>query len=264
MSTESAPPLRCRNLSVAVPGRELVRDLGLTLEAGELVAVLGRNGTGKTLTLATLASLRPLSGGSLEYQGVPAARWPRSRLARVLSLLPQEELDLFPGTVLETALIGRHPHIGRWRWESAADRAIVMRELERVGLDGLAGRPVASLSGGERRRLAIAQTLVQQPAVYLLDEPVNHLDPRHQLEALTLFRERVDQGAAAIISLHDVNLASRFAHRILLLHGDGRWSVGPTGEVLGCASLEALYDTPMEAVDWRGGRLYVPAPRRSR
>jgi iron complex transport system ATP-binding protein len=99
--------------------------------------------------------------------------------------------------------------------------------------------------------------LTQQPDVYLLDEPTNHLDPQHQLDALRLFREKADSGAAVIASLHDVNLAVRYADRCLLLYGDGRWDLGETNEVLDEQRLSRLYATPMEAVIWRTTRLFV-------
>ncbi|MGB5630449.1 MAG: ABC transporter ATP-binding protein, partial [Woeseiaceae bacterium] len=103
----------------------------------------------------------------------------------------------------------------------------------------------------------IAQVLTQQPDVYLLDEPTNHLDPQHQLDALRLFRERADAGAAVVASLHDVNLAVRYADRCLLLYGDGRWDLGSTSEVLDEQRLSRLYSTPMEAINWRTTRLFV-------
>ena len=101
--------------------------------------------------------------------------------------------------------------------------------------------------------------LTQQPDVYLLDEPTNHLDPQHQLDALRLFREKADEGATVIASLHDVNLAVRYADRCLLLYGDGRWDIGACSDVLDEDRLTELYDTRMEAVDWRATRLFIPS-----
>jgi iron complex transport system ATP-binding protein len=121
----------------------------------------------------------------------------------------------------------------------------------------LAQRDVLTLSGGERRRLAIAQVLTQQPDIYLLDEPTNHLDPQHQLDAMRVFRQAADNGAAVMASLHDVNLAVRFADRCLLLFGDGRWELGPSTEVLVETRLSELFATPMEAVSWRSHTLFV-------
>ena len=247
----------CRNLSVGVSGRRLVAALDLDVSRGELLAVLGQNGSGKTLTMHTLAGLRPADNGHALLGERDVATHRRQEIARELALLPQHVDDIFPATVLDTAMIGRHPHIGRFQWESAQDLAIGREALAAVDLDDLAHRDVLTLSGGERRRLAIAQVLTQQPSVYLLDEPTNHLDPQHQLDALRLFRARADAGAAVIASLHDVNLAVRYADRCLLLYGDGRWDLGATDEVLDEQRLSELYATPMESVAWRSTRLFV-------
>ncbi len=257
MSDGESSLFSCSGLRVEVSGRTLVDALSFEAARGEMVAILGQNGSGKSLTLHTLAGLRDAARGSVRVGNDDVFRTRRQDIARRLALLPQHIDDIFPATVLDTAMIGRHPHIGRFQWESAEDLAIGREALAAVDLDELARRDVLTLSGGERRRLAIAQVLTQQPDVYLLDEPTNHLDPQHQLDALRLFRARADAGAAVIASLHDVNLAVRFADRCLLLYGDGRWDLGATTVVLDEQRLTELYATTMEAVDWRSMRLFV-------
>lgn len=251
------PLLSCVALSVSVPGRSLVRDLQLELQRGEVLAILGQNGAGKTLSLMTLAGLRAAESGQVHIGELELRHAPRRDIARQLALLPQDVEDIFPTTVMDTALIGRHPHIGHLRWESPEDYAIAARALETMGLTALAQRDVLTLSGGERRRLAIAQVLAQQPDIYLLDEPTNHLDSQHQLDAMRVFRRAADNGAAVMASLHDINLAVRFADRCLLLFGDGRWELGPSAGILSEARLSELFATPMEAVSWRSHTLFV-------
>ena len=257
MTAPDAPLFACENLRIQVGDRVLVDALAVAVKRGELLGVLGQNGAGKTLTMHTLAGLRPAATGRVMLDGDDLASISRQAIARQLALLPQHVDDIFPATVLDTAMIGRHPHIGRFQWESSEDLSIGRAALAAVDLEGLARRDVLTLSGGERRRLAIAQVLAQQPDVFLLDEPTNHLDPQHQLDALRLFRRRADDGAAVIATLHDVNLAVRFADRCLLLYGDGRWDVGATHEVLDEDRLTRLYQTEMEAVQWRDTRLFV-------
>lgn len=251
--------LSCNDIRVSVPGRVLVDDLNLSLRKGELVAVLGQNGAGKSLTLMTLAGLRAPAGGQVLLLDEDIRQKQRQAIAQHLALLPQVIDDIFPATVLDTVLIGRHPHIGRFRWESARDHAVANDALQTVGLDQLAARDVLTLSGGERRRLAIAQVLTQDPDVFLLDEPTNHLDPAHQLEALQVFRHLADSGAGVIACLHDVNLAVRFADRCLLLFGDGRWELGASEDVMTESRLSELFATPMETVNWRSHKLFVAA-----
>ena len=259
MATNQHEGLCCQALTITVPGRKLIDHLDLQVAEGELVAVLGPNGVGKSLVLHTLAGLRPAEDGAVILDGTAIAEIPRLKLAGRLALLPQYTEDIFPATAIDTALIGRHPHIGRLRWESAADRAIALDALGAVDLAGFADRDVLTLSGGERRRLAVAQALTQDPDIFLLGEPKNHLDPQHQLDVLRLFRRKVDDDRRSVlVSLHDVNLASRFADRCLLLFGDGRWELGESAEVLEGERLSALYGTVMEAVPWRDRTIYIP------
>lgn len=257
MNTPAA--LSAKQLDVLVPGRELVRQLDVDCVGGEFLAILGRNGAGKTLTLHTLAGLRDPDHGSVALDGSELGTLSRRRIAQSMALLPQDADDLFPATVYDTALIGRHPHIPALRLESQNDHAIVRRSLAEMGLDTLANRDVTTLSGGERRRLAIAQTLAQTPQIYLLDEPLNHLDPQHQLEVLDLLAARAASGASLVATLHDVNLAMRYADRCLLLFGDGRWELGPAEQALNTDTLSELYQVRMDSVSWNGTRQFFPA-----
>lgn len=249
--------LECSQVRVEIPHRCLVDALDLSVRAGEFVAVLGENGAGKTLTLHTLAGLRAPAGGQVTLANRALDGWPRRELARELGLLTQLSEDPFPNTALETAVMGRHPHIEFWRWESDADYERARAALAAVGLAGCDARDVQTLSGGERRRVAIATVLTQEPRVFLLDEPTNHLDPHHQLEILRLFRARADAGCLVIASLHDATLAAQFADRTLLLFGDGRWQFGASTETLTAEALSALYHTPIHEIGFRGRRVFV-------
>lgn len=249
--------LEAHSITVRVPGRLLVSELSFVLASGEVLALLGPNGVGKTLTLMTLAGLRPADGGRVCLDGEDLTGLRRSRIAPRLALMPQSVDDIFPATVLETALVGRHPHIGAFRWESEHDRRIAREALASVGIGDLEHREVLTLSGGERRRLAVAQLVAQDPAICLVDEPSNHLDLQHQLDVLDLLRARADAGGAVLASLHDINLAARYADRCLLLYGDGRWELGATTDILTEDRLSALYEAHIEAVDWRDGPLFV-------
>ncbi len=251
--------LTCTDVTIAVPGRTLVKKLDVRIQAGDVLAVLGPNGVGKSLTLHTLAGLRDADGGTISLGGQLISELSRPQVATCLALLPQYVEDVFPSSVFDTVMIGRHPHIPRFQWESEEDRKIARESLQLVDLDDMSQRDIATLSGGERRRLAIAQVLTQSPDIYLLDEPTNHLDPQHQLDVLRVFRDKASAGAAVIASLHDVNLAARFADRCLLLYGDGRWELDRTKAVLTEQRLTELYATSMETVTWRDTNLFVAA-----
>jgi iron complex transport system ATP-binding protein len=259
VATAIAPLLIAENLRIDAGGRALVRELSFELRAGEFLAVLGRNGSGKSLTLHTLAGLRRPGGGALRCGAPPLAQLDRRANARHVGLLPQDREDSLPLTALESALIGRHPHLRLWQSTGAADAALAQRALERFGVGAYAARTINTLSGGEQRRAAMAALLTQQPRVYLLDEPTNHLDPHHQIEVLGVFRELCTAGAAVIATLHDPALAERFSDRTLLLFGDGRWRLGPTPEVLTPEELSALYLTPIMALGTPGRRAFIAA-----
>ena len=251
--------LAAQDLGVRAGARELVRALSVEFRAGELLAILGRNGSGKTLTLHTLAGLKPPGAGSVRLGGTEVGALSRRQVALRLGLLPQDLEEAFVSTVMETVLIGRHPHLALWEWESAADERIARAALEAVEMGGFAARRTDTLSGGERRRVAVAALLAQEVSTYLLDEPTNHLDPHHQLAVLSLFRRRADAGATVITTLHDPTLAARFADRVLLLFGDGRWVLGPVASALSAPALSELYLTPMLEIGQDGRRVFVTA-----
>lgn len=251
------PRLSTTGVDVRVPGRRLVAALDLETEGGQFVAVLGANGAGKSMTLRTLALQRAPDAGVVEVDGRAREAWRRRELACRLGMLPQAHEDPFPTTALEAVLIGRHPHLGFWEWEGSADRDLALDALARMDLTGLHGRSLDSLSGGERRRVAIAAILVQDPRIAILDEPTNHLDPRHQLQVLDLFAARVREGDLVIASLHDATLAARYADRVLLLYGDGGWSFGDTGSTLTPANLARLYGAPVGELAWGERRVFI-------
>jgi iron complex transport system ATP-binding protein len=182
----------------------------------------------------------------------------RRTVARRLGLLAQDLEDGFVTTSMESVLIGRHPHLAFWQWESAEDARLARNALAAVDLADFAARRTDTMSGGEQRRVAIAALLAQAPGVFLLDEPTNHLDPHHQLAVLELFRERARTGSTVIATLHDPTLAARFADRALLLFGDGKWVTGPASETIDAENLSALYLTPMVEVRQDGRRIFVP------
>jgi iron complex transport system ATP-binding protein len=236
----SAPLLETRALRVSVPDRVLVDDLHLTVGAGQFVALLGGNGTGKSLLLRTLAGLRAAGGGEVLLGGSPIAQLSRRDVATRLGFLPQDPDAPPQGTLRESVLLGRFAHLGLWDVAGADDAARVTRALEATALAAFAERELATLSGGEQRRAAIARLLVQAPSVYLLDEPTNHLDPAQQLGILEKLRALTRTGAAVIASLHDPNLALRFADHACLLTSDGAVQVIPCN-ALDTTHLRRLY-----------------------
>ncbi|MFT3759885.1 ABC transporter ATP-binding protein [Thauera sp.] len=264
------PLLEAEGLALQAGGRWLCCAFSLSLKPGECLVLLGPNGAGKTTLLHTLAGLRAPSAGEVRIGGRPYAGWPALEAARFRGLLPQQQPDLFAASVLETVLIGRHPHLGRWGWETERDEALARQALADVGLQGFEQRDVLTLSGGERQRVAIAALLAQAPRLFLLDEPLNHLDLHHQIATLELFRRRVRRGAGdgvnasgevaagAVLVLHDLNLAARYADHVILLDGRGGVIAGDRDSVMRAELLSQAFGHPLRRFENEGRVVFVP------
>ena len=253
--------LTCSALSVSVAGHPLVRDLSFNLAAGDVVCLLGPNGVGKTLTLHTLAGLRRPGKGSVSLGSDELPQLRRRQIAQRLGLLLQDDAETFPATVFGTALMGRHPHLTGSAAESDDDVARAQAALLAMGLGGFGDRLVSTLSGGERRRLSLARLLTQDPAVMLLDEPVNHLDPRHQIAVLEHIGSLARRGRGILLTLHDPSLAIRFTSHALLLFTDGTWLLDTTRAALTTGNLTRLFSTPYdEYSNGQGDSVLLPGP----
>ena len=241
--------LAVHDLGLRAGPKRLVDALSLRIEAGQFWAVVGANGVGKTTLLGALAGLGAPQHGRIELLGRALADHGSTEAARLRGFLPQQVEPLYGMSVLQAVLLGRHPHAGGrgWRlWEDDADVTLARSALAQVDLAGFETRAMHSLSGGERQRTAIACVLVQAPRLYLLDEPLAHLDLRHQHAVMRLLRQLADRGDRAVVaSLHDLSMAARFATHALVMGGPAGWVAGPAGEVLTEATLSAAFGHPV-------------------
>ena len=249
--------IEMRGIDAGIGGHQVCRDLSFALPAGKSLAILGRNGAGKSTLLGVLAGLHQAERGEVLLEGKPLGDYPLRELACRRGYCAQQQHDAFEATVLETALAGRHPHLDRWSWESTADEAIALAALARVGLADFATRTVQTLSGGERQRLAIATLLVQQPALYLFDEPLNHLDLNHAMATLALLQDEAAQGRTVVAVLHEPNFARRYFDYALQLFGDGSWLFGEA-VALSADSLQRLYGHPLRTLQDNGEPWFIP------
>ncbi len=247
--------LRADQLGITIGRRVLIRELNWQVSPGQFWCVLGRNGVGKTSLLHTVAGLLRPSAGRVLIDEVALPAIPALALARLRGLMPQQHVDAFSMSVLETVLIGRTPYrIGRG-WDTGADIAAARAALASVDLGNRADSDVLQLSGGERQRVALATLLVQAPAILLLDEPTAHQDVAHQLAMLDLIRQ-LSCRHAVVMNCHDINLAARFATHVLVL-GDGcSWS-GTVDEVLVPAVLEPAFGCVFRVLEGLGMRSFI-------
>ena len=225
--------------------RDAVDDVDLEVVAGSFVAVLGPNGSGKS-TLARLltGTLRPSRGRAL-YRGADAHSLPRQALARDVGVVPQSETHAFPMSVRDVVVMGRYPHLGPWRSAGTADRHAITDAMERCDVADLADRSVASLSGGERQRVLIARALAQQPRALVLDEPTAALDVRHEMGIFELLRALCAEGVTVLLVTHNLNLAARYADRLLLLDRGHVAAIGAPDDVLRAPIIESVYRWPV-------------------
>ncbi|MDF1781835.1 MAG: ABC transporter ATP-binding protein [Alcanivoracaceae bacterium] len=250
--------LRAHNVVVDIPGRNAGDPFTATICSGQRWGVLGPNGVGKTTLLHTLAGLRAPRSGDVLLEDASVFQLNRRDVARHLALVFQERQDSFPATVLETALIGRHPFLSLWQRESASDYQIALNALEQLSLAPMRDRLVSTLSGGERQRVAIATALAQTPSIWLADEPTNHLDLHHQVAVMQLLEKQAAQGAAVFMCLHDLNLAARWCDHLLLMFPDGELRFGAAKEMLVPDLLERLYGQALAVGNINGTAVFVP------
>ena len=250
--------LQAQNLTVAIGGKVICRDLNVAIHAGECWGVLGQNGVGKTTLLRTLAGLYAPQAGVVSCNGTALPAHARRELARHLAVLMQNETGEFWGSVLEYVLLGRFPYRSTLFGYSAQDEAVALQALASMDLAPLAQRPLNALSGGERQRAAIAQVLAQQAQCYVLDEPLQHLDVRHQAQTMQLFAQLRQQRNMLLIALHDMLWAQRCCDHVLLMFADGHVLHGRAQELLTHTHLEALYQCPLREWVVEGERCYAP------
>lgn len=228
--------------------RWTLQDVSFFVALGEMLAIVGPNGSGKTSLLKLLAKIIPEQQGTITLFGNPLSKLRQEDVARDVAFVPQDTAHSFPFTVAETVLMGRFPHRHRrpWHlgfgWDSQDDRTIAREAMVTMDVWKLAARPVTELSGGERQRVVIARSLAQDPRVLLLDEPTAFLDLQHQVEICALLH-RLKQGSGLTIVLvsHDLNLASQYCDRVLLLDQGRVVRLGSPAEVIQRDVLETVY-----------------------
>jgi iron complex transport system ATP-binding protein len=237
------------SLTLQYGPRIVLREVSLTLRAGEVVALIGPNGAGKsTLLRAASGILKPARGG-VQVNGDDVRHWPPERRARHIAVVPQAVRLPEAFTACEVVLMGRTPYLGWLGREGERDRRAARLAMERTCTSELAERRMDELSGGEQQRVLIARALAQAAPILLMDEPTAHLDLKHQAGILSLVRSlALAEGLAVLMALHDLNLAAQFADRLALLAGGGLRFTGPPAEVLTAAHLEAAYGVSVHII----------------
>jgi iron complex transport system ATP-binding protein len=224
--------LEARGVGFAYGETPVFTNVDFDLAPSELVMLIGPNGAGKSTLLHLLLGLLRPTAGAVRIAGAPVDTMERIAIARRVALVPQDVRSDFAFTVRELVAMGRTPHLGRFRPEGPGDVEAIDRALAATETTALAARAISDLSGGERQRVHLARALAQDTSVLLLDEPTANLDVEHQLQILGLVEELVNAGKAAVVALHDLSLAARFADRIVVLAHGGVAASGSPDEVI--------------------------------
>ena len=241
--------LSVRSISVNYGAREILHEVSLNVEAGEVVSLIGPNGAGKTTMIRAISGVLPLQTGSVQVVGDDLSALSITQRARLLAVVPQARKLPPAYSVQHAVLMGRTPYLGWIGNPSKNDYDKTAWALDRTNITGLAERLVEELSGGEQQLVLVARALAQDAPVILLDEPTAHLDLRHQATILDLIRSLArERGLAVLMSLHDLNLVSLYSDRIALL-GEGRiHAFGTSKEVINPQILSDVYQVPLSVI----------------
>jgi len=246
------------NVSFFRNGVPILKEIDLQIQGGELIGLIGPNGAGKSTLLKLMMKLWRPTGGSILLNRKGLEEWTQKMLARQVAYLPQNPVFESAFTCEEVVMMGRYAHLERFERESAGDEAIVREAMARTETTHLRDRLITELSGGERQRVLIARTLAQEAQLILLDEPTANLDPHYQLDLLNLIESLVEKGFAVMMAIHDLSLAARYAHRLVLLHQGRIVADGHPEAVLTPDHLRAVYGIEAEVTRHpKTGRLFV-------
>lgn len=246
--------LDVQSVSAHYDQRQALREVSFQLQPGEILGVIGPNGAGKTSLVRVLSGVLPLSGGKILTDGRDLAKMSEMERARRMAVVPQARN--LPGayTVWEMVLLGRTPHLGWLGSLCPQDEEIARQAMLRTDTMELAERRIGELSGGEQQRVLLARALAQSAPILLMDEPTTHLDLQYQVNLMELIRSLAEQEKLAVlVSLHDLNLVARYAHRVALLVSGSLQAVGSPQEVLTAERLSRVYHVPLRSVSVPGG-----------
>ena len=241
--------LKITRLHFRYQQRQVLRDIELQVHSGEILALLGPNGAGKTTLLKTISGVLAADSGAIYLDLRELATMSPREIARQVAAVEQEIRVGFDFTVQQIVGLGRLPYQKLFSGNAGPDRAVVRTAMEQTDTCRLAERSIFDLSSGERQRVWLAMALAQQPGILLLDEPTSHLDINYQIEILDLIRKLARQKLTIVMSIHDLNLAARYASRVALLQSGQLVAIGPPRQVLNAELLQKVFGVKAQIID---------------
>lgn len=236
--------VKIERLSGGYDKESIIKDISFNIEKGDFLGIIGPNGSGKSTLLRLLIRVLSPQAGEVLFEGRSIERIRLKELFRKVAVVPQDTLINFEFSAREIVLMGRIPHLARLSFETKRDMAIADEALAYTDVIHLAGKNINELSAGERQRVLIAKALAQEPALLYLDEPTSHLDIGHQIQIMELLRQLNEKnGVTIVIVLHDLNIASEYAKRLILLDEGRIFKEGTPADVLTYENIERVYKT---------------------
>lgn len=237
-------PVAVQDLHFSYGEKEILKGLSFEIRPGEILGILGPNASGKTTLIKNLAGLLTPSRGVIRIGSRELSSLPRNERARSIAFVPQGEEPFLPFSVEQIVMMGRAPYLGLWGFESEADRKKAQDAMADADVHHLRDRRFSDLSGGERQRVILARALAQEASLLLLDEPTSHLDLHYQIQLLELCaRLNREQKITVVLSIHDLNLACLYGHRLLILKEGGLFALGEPRGVMTSAMIRTVYET---------------------
>jgi iron complex transport system ATP-binding protein len=247
--------LKVKNVEFSYASTPILENVCMELAPSEILGIVGPNGAGKSTLLRCIDRILKPQRGSILLDGQEIKEMSRMEIARRMGYVPQTSTRVFPATVFDTVLMGRRPHLG-WR-SSEKDVEKVLDVLKLLGIVEFALRDFNEISGGQQQKVLIARALAQEADILLLDEPTSNLDIRHQLEAMDIIKKLVtEKGISAITAIHDLNLASRYSDRVIMLNGGSIFDAGNPSSVLTPENIKQVYGVEA-VVRNESGRPYI-------
>ncbi len=236
--------IETRNLFVGYDGRSVLHDISLAVVEGEFLSILGPNGAGKTTLIKALTGVIRDVRGDLTLYGRPLHAYRKKEFARHVSFLPQNLSSSLPYLVRDIVMMGRYPYLKRFEMEKPRDARIVREAMQMLGLEKFAGRHLSELSGGELKRVFIAQAVAQESSILFLDEPTANLDINYQVEIFKLLQKfNEEMNKTIVLITHDINHAARFAKKIVLLKEGRVIKTGNPADVIDADTVHSVFNT---------------------
>ncbi len=246
--------IETRNLSVCYNGTPVLKDISISIDQGEFVSILGPNGSGKTTFIKALTGIIKDIKGEVMLFGKPVTSYRRREFARFVSFLPQDPPVTLPFLVKDIVMMGRFPYIKRFEMERSHDIEAADYAMELMDIHHLAKRHLMELSGGEVKRVFIAQAVAQESSILFLDEPTANLDINYQVEIFKMLKKfNEEMNKTIVLITHDINHAARFAKRIVLLNKGVIVKIGDPGEVINVRDLKSVFNTEV-VIEYDGER----------